>query len=170
MTLARAEEEAARILARVHQRADEVRGQIRELVSMRDHLRATTQEIIVTYGQALSALDQRFDDALAAVDGDADRRPGESASAGQRRFVGDVRVVAGPLRDLDGIRILEEALMRIDAVEHLALTGFADHNVQIELRLSVECDLLTELQRALPFAFEVEAMAGADLGLRLSAG
>ncbi len=123
-----------------------------------------------TYGKALTALERRFDAALTVVDGEGDWLAHGLMSSVRREFVGDVRVVAGPLRDLGGIRTLEDALMSIEAIESVALTGFADDNVQIELRLSVECDLIAEFERALPFAFEVESIADADLGLRLSAG
>ena len=171
VTLARAEEEAAQILARVHQRADEVKGQIQELLGMRDHLRVTTHEIMVTYAQALNALERQFDgsatDAIDEAEGDAPA-PG-TVSPPARRFAGEVKVVAGPVRDLGEIRILEDALRGIEAVERISLTGFADRSVQIELHLSVECELVTEFERALPFGFEVESMSDAELVLRLRA-
>jgi hypothetical protein len=173
VTVARAEEEAARILARVHERADQVKGQIRELLGVRDRLRVTTQEIMTTYGEALSALDREFDVAAAAAgESDEARRDLLAPSpvvADRRRFVGGVKVVAGPVRDLDAIRTLEDAFAGIDAVESISLTGFTDNNAQIELRLGAECELVTEFERALPFAFEVEPVSDADLGLRLRA-
>jgi hypothetical protein len=73
------------------------------------------------------------------------------------------------VRDLDAIRTLEDAFAGIDAVESISLTGFTDNNAQIELRLGTECELVTEFERALPFAFEIEPVSGADLGLRLRA-
>lgn len=173
VTLARAEEEAARILARVHERADQVKTEIRELLAVRDRLRVTTQEILATYGQALSALEIPSDDAIAALDGD-DGSQGEASETAaihdHRLFSGDVSVIAGPVRDLGAIRMLEDALVGIEAVESVSLTGFTDHNVQIELRLETECGLVSEFARALPFAFEIESVSDADLALRLSAG
>ena len=73
------------------------------------------------------------------------------------------------MRDLDAIRTWVAAFAGIDAVESISLTGFTDNNAQIELRLGTECELVTEFERALPFAFEIEPVSGADLGLRLRA-
>lgn len=174
VTLARAEEEAAQILARVHQRADEVKGQIRELLGVRDHLRVTTHEIMVTYAQALNALERQFDGSATATDAtdgaQADASVPGTVSPPARRFAGEVKVVAGPVRDLGEIRMLEDALGTIEAVERISLTGFADRSVQIELHLSVECELATEFERALPFAFEVESASDGELVLALRAG
>jgi hypothetical protein len=163
VTLARAEQEAARILARVHQRADEVQGQIDELLRVRDHLRVSTQEIVTAYGEVLSELDRRFDAATPAPESP------ETVSALHGRFIGDVRVEAGPFRDLGAIRLLEEALAGIEAVASVSLAGFTDHDVQIDLCLVQPCDLVAELERALPFACEIESLPGADLGLLLRA-
>jgi hypothetical protein len=170
--VARAEEEAAQILARVHQRADEVRDQIRELVMVRDHLRGATEEIMASYGEALTALDLRFEATVAAagIDGDPARAGSAvAATPSGRRFVGDVSVVAGPFGDLDGIRTLENALVGIAAVERVSLAGFTDRNVHMDLSLSTECDLAAELTRTLPFACETESASDTDLTLRLKA-
>jgi hypothetical protein len=174
VVLAQAEEEAARILTRVHERADEVKDQIRELLGVRDQLRVSTREIMVTCGEALSALEQRCDTAVAMA-GDSDVAAGEwpaldALAPVRRHYVGDVKVVAGPFRDLGAIRMLEDALAGIAAVESVSLAGFAHHNVHIDVRLGVECDLVAELEPVFPFAYEVESVPGADLTLRLRAG
>ena len=81
-----------------------------------------------------------------------------------------VKVVAGPVRDLAEIRMLEDTLATIEGVERTSLTGFADRSAQIELRLSAECELVPEFQRVLPSAFDVESMSDDQLVLRLKAG
>jgi len=163
VTLARAEEEAARILARVHQRVGEVQGQIDELLRVRDHLRVATQEIVKSYGEVLLELDRRFE----AI---SDQPEAVSAVSSLRSpFVGAVRVVAGPFRDLGAIRMLEEALAGIDAVQSVSLAGFTDDNVQIDLELVQPCDLVAELERTLPFACDIESLPGVDPGLLLRA-
>jgi hypothetical protein len=81
-----------------------------------------------------------------------------------------VRVVAGPLGDLGAVRMLREALAGIDGVESISLSGISHHHVQFEGWFGHERELVAALERALPFAFEVESAAGAELGLRLRAG
>jgi hypothetical protein len=87
-----------------------------------------------------------------------------------RRLVGEVRGVAGPLRDLGAVRMLKDALAEIEGVESISVSELSHHNVQFEGWFGHERELIAELERALPFALEVESASGAELGLRLRAG
>ena len=88
----------------------------------------------------------------------------------RRRLVGEVRGVAGPLRDLGAVRMLKDAVAEIEGVESISVSGLGHHNVQFEGWFGHERELVAELERALPFALEVESASGAELGLRLRAG
>jgi hypothetical protein len=88
----------------------------------------------------------------------------------RRRLVGEVRVAAGPLRDIGAVRMLEHALAGIEGVESISMCGTAHHNVWFEGWFGHERELVAQLERALPFDFEVESATDAELGLRLRAG
>jgi hypothetical protein len=94
----------------------------------------------------------------------------DSVSPVRRRLVGEVRVAAGPLRDLGAVRMLEHALAGIEGVESISMCGPAHHNVWFEGWFGHERELVAQLERALPFGFEVESASGAELGLRVRAG
>jgi hypothetical protein len=104
---------------------------------------------------------------IARIEATSDR---DSVSPARRRVVGEVRVAAGPLRDLGAVRMLEVALASIEGVESISMGGSGHHNVWFEGSFGHERELVAQLERALPFAFEVESSAGAELGLRLRAG
>jgi hypothetical protein len=91
----------------------------------------------------------------------------DSPSPGRRLVVW---VVAGPMRDLGAARLVSDALAGIEGVESISMTGDRDHRVQFEGWFSHERALVAELERVLPFAFEVESASGVELGLRLRAG
>jgi hypothetical protein len=88
--------------------------------------------------------------------------------ASRRRLV--VWVVAGPMEDLGAARMVSDALARVDGVDSISVTGDRDHHVQFEGWFRHERELVSELERVLPFAFEVESVSGVELGLRLRAG
>ena len=94
----------------------------------------------------------------------------DSVSPVRRRLIGEVRGVAGPLRDLGAVRMLQDALAEIEGVESISVSERGHDNVQFEGWFGHERELVAELQRVLPFALEVESASGAELGLRLIAG
>jgi hypothetical protein len=92
----------------------------------------------------------------------------DTGDPARRRLV--VWVVAGPLQDLGAARMVSDALARVDGVDSISVSGDREHHVQFEGWFRHERELVTELERVLPFAFEVESVSGVELGLRLRAG
>jgi cell division septum initiation protein DivIVA len=179
----RAQDEADRIVASALHRREELEGQIKQLVGLREQLRRSGRQMIVRYEQALSRIEAQFatsDDlggeSFAGPSSASTSEPSTTATSASTSepsttaiYSGTVQVRARAVRDLDTISRLEQALRNVEGASGVAVREFVDQSVALELELSTDVALLSELQRVLPFEFTTESTADGEVVLRLRA-
>lgn len=141
-------------LERRQRRVEELDTQIGQLTELREQLRRSLREMITLYDQALARIEAQFDAEVA--------EPGQPAV-----HVGVVHVRTAPVHDLQTIRKLERALAQVQGAEGVTVREFVHESVAIQLELSTEVPLISELERVVPFDFSIESNTEAEVVLRL---
>jgi hypothetical protein len=164
-----------------------VKQQIDELLRVRELLRESLRAVLGHCERALSVLEHGAPSLPAAA---ADMAASAAASGTAAASVaasegavaslqidlrpsvysGSVSLRVGPFTDISQVDTLEIALLQVPGAERVEIKEFAGRDAVAELRLYQPVRLTEELQRVLPFAFEVTGGDAASLTLLVADG
>jgi hypothetical protein len=177
--LAAAEEQASHTRTRAHLQADQVAGQIDEILQLKEATFGSVKAALQHLGQALERVERGellsppapqpppeatpVAPPLAAVGANGDL-PGDDAFFARR-----VELDAGPFPDFPSLSAFERAVGGLPGVEDVYVRRFFDERATIELSLTQETPLLSYMRGSLPYGFDVEHAAPAELKLELHA-
>jgi hypothetical protein len=152
----------------------QVKQQIDELLRVRELLRESLRAVIGQCERALSVLEHGMQ--LPPAPADAAASASEQAALPLKIdlrpsvYSGSVSLRVGPFVDISQVDTLEIALLQVPGAERVEVKEFAGRDAVAELRLYQPVRLVEELQRVLPFAFEVTNGDATSLTLLVADG
>lgn len=196
MAIARAEAEAARLLAVAHERVDELKAQIEQLLGVRERLLESARDLVRQYEHEVTKLELAYPASTAAeataspppaappavpppgysatatsrsapTAAPASEPPAPEASSRPALFEGVVTVIVPWVSRLQTIQVLEDSLSRVRGTQMAYVRGYHQGEVRLELLLGEPVDLIGELNRVLPYAFAVESASQDEIIIRL---
>jgi hypothetical protein len=157
--IARAEEQAGRIVEAAHDRVVALNTQAVELMHLRDALRRSARELLAEFDTALRRLESSFGDArppapaLQASDGAPASAPPAAPATGTQ--VGVVSLTVEPFADVGDLASFTAALQQLPGAEQVTVDSFDGRRAAIALQLGEPVELERELHRVIPLAMEI---------------
>jgi hypothetical protein len=161
--IARAEEQASRIVDDAHERVVALNRQAEQLMALRDGLRRSARELLDTYASALAQIEHDTAPVLPAA-------PAAPLPEQPRGVTGAFTIAAEPFAQVADLAAFTQALERVPGATSVTVQGFDGRRAEIGATFSEPVALVRELHRVMPFAVEVTEERPDGLSLRLDAG
>jgi hypothetical protein len=186
--VAKAEAEAARLLAHAHERVDDLKAQIEQLLGVRDRLLSSAKDLVRQYEEEVTQLELTYP-ASSAESEIGSVPPSQAPPASEppashaafeapppeppprpALFDGVVTITVPWISRIQTIQVLEDSLFRVRGAHKAYVRGYHQGEVRFELELGEAVDLIGELNRALPYAFAIESASQDEIVIRLERG
>jgi hypothetical protein len=155
--LAEAEEQAARIRHEAAKRVGEATSRFEDILQLREQLLGEVRGLVDGYGSLLERAEhQRFP---ATPESGEVLAHGLALSVAQRDgglFARRVELDVGPFADFAELSAFERSLARLPKVEDVHIRRFGEERAEIELTLSEETQLVSDLTSNLPYRVDVK--------------
>jgi hypothetical protein len=193
-TIDEAQLDAARIRADATLDAERARGQVDELLRLRDTLVQTMRGVISDFDYAVG----RVEKGESVLPAEPTAAPVEAAANGngnghanghgngngngngaahvalprgpedEQRFEGRVELDAGPFGDFAALSSFERSLSRLGGVEDVYVRRFSGDRALIELTLAHPLALVAEMRDQMPYGLELEAIEPGRLAVTVA--
>jgi hypothetical protein len=179
--IAGAEEQASKTRGRAHVEAEQIAGQIDDILRLKETTFGSVRAALQHLGHELERIERgEVVVAPAAPHSPAEppvETPGAVPSGGangggpgdETVFARHVELDAGPFPDFPSLSAFERAIGGLPGVEDVYVRRFFDERATIELSLTQETPLLSAMRGSLPYGFDVERAGPAELRLELHA-